>query len=114
MAGAGAAAAPCRAGRAAGAACFAPLVGLRLNKLYLFKKEKQQEKKRRFGVKKGFVSVPVLRHHRERLSWAGELGLRRGAGWQGEGSSGGLTHLPFPREQEAAQGMPLKELLLLP
>lgn len=42
----------------------------------------------------------------------GDLGLGRGAGWQDEGDSGGLTCLPFPLEQEAARGMPLKELLL--
>lgn len=63
-------------------------------------------------MKKRFVvSVSVLGHHRERLGWVGELG--RAAGRQGEGSSGALTHQPFPQEQEAAREMSLKELLLL-
>lgn len=43
----GAAADACRAGRAAGAACFASFMSLELKKLYLFEKEKQQEKARR-------------------------------------------------------------------
>lgn len=87
-----------------------------VEKSYLFKKENNKKKKKtnqnRFGVKKGFASVPVLGHCRGRLGRVGELGLGRGAGWQGEGGSGGLTCLPFPPEQEAARGMPLKELLL--
>lgn len=56
MAGAEAAAARCRAG----VARFASVVGLKLNKLYLLEKEKCQGKTSRFGVKKGFVSVPGI------------------------------------------------------
>lgn len=71
----GAAADPCRAGRAAGAACLASFMGLKLKKLYLLKKEKQQEKN-----KKGFGFVSVLGHYRDRFGWAGRLRLKRAVG----------------------------------
>lgn len=89
-------------------------MGLSLNKLYLFKKEKQQEKNPTLDlVQRRDLFLFQLGHRRERLGWAGELGRRgRTGGGQGEGGSRGLTHLPFPPEQEVAQGMPLKELLL--
>lgn len=67
----GAAANPCRAGRAAGAACFAPFTSLKLKKLYLLKKEKN---------KKGFGFVSVLGHYRDRFGWAGKLRLKRAVG----------------------------------
>lgn len=70
----GAAADPCRAGRAAGAACFASFMGLVLKKLYLFKKEKQQEKNKGFGV------VSVLGYYRDRFGWAGKHRLKRARG----------------------------------
>lgn len=62
----GAAADPCRAGRAAGAACFASFMGLKLKK-YLFKKKN----------KNGFGFVSVLGHYRDRCVWAGKLRLKR-------------------------------------
>lgn len=73
----GTAADPCRTGRAAGAACFVSFMGLELKKLYLFKKEKQQEKN-----KKGFVFVSVLGHCRDRFGCLsfGKLRFRRAVG----------------------------------
>lgn len=66
---------PCRTGRAAGAACLASFTGLKLKKLYLFKKEKQQEKN-----KKGFGFVSVSGHYRDRFGCAGRLRLKRAVG----------------------------------
>lgn len=43
-------------------------MGLKLKKLYLFKKEKQQGKN-----KKGFGFVSLLGHCRDRFGWAGRL-----------------------------------------
>jgi len=87
-----------------------PTPGPEVEQIVFFKKEKQQEKTPRFGVKDGFTSVPVLGHRREWLGRAGELGLRSGAGQQCEGSAWWLDTSAVPSgagggSEDASEGV---------